>query len=346
MSREILAAGTVCWRRVPAEAAARSGTGTPASATTVAGGSAATAGAAVVPPVDQLMVLLIHRTKQGDVSFPKGKVDPGESMPQAAVRETHEETGLQVSLGLNLGTINYTVGDTARKTVQYWAAEVTPACALASTFTPNREVQALEWVPASRARARLSYKADRELFDVFLRLASHDLLDTFSVTLLRHAKAAPRSPLSPEDHQRPLTTVGDEQAEVLVPSLAAFGPRRIYSSTAVRCLETVAPIAEHLDKRVRANEALSQDFWDAGDLSLTRSLVGKIVKRGKNAIVCSHRPVLPDLARELVLATGSVPGDYLAEATALPPGGFSVFHFSRTRPGAGILGVEMYPFKH
>lgn len=318
MSRELLAAGTVCWRRV----------------------------AGVSDSPDQLMVLLIHRTKQGDVSFPKGKLDPGESMPQAAVRETHEETGLKVTLGVNLGTINYTVGETAKKTVQYWAAEVTPQTALASTFSPNREVQALEWVRASKARARLTYKADRELFDVFLRLASHELLDTFTVTLLRHAKAEPRSPLSPADHLRPLTTVGDEQADHLVPSLAAFGPRRLYSSTALRCLETIEPLAEHLGKQVRQRESLSQDFWEEGDLSATRKLIGKIVKRGKNAVLCSHRPVLPDLARELVLATGSVPGPYLEAAAALPPAGFSVFHFSRVRPGAGILGVETYPIKH
>lgn len=318
MSRELLAAGTVCWRRVPD----------------------------ATPGAKRLMVLLIHRTKQGDVSFPKGKLDPGESMPQAAVRETHEETGLKIALGVNLGTIQYTVGETAKKTVQYWAAEVNTETALASTFTPNREVQALEWVLASEARARLTYKADRELFDVFLRLASHDLLDTFTVTLLRHAKAEPRSPLSIEDRLRPLTTVGDEQAERLVPSLAAFGPRRLHSSTALRCLETVAPIAEHLGRRVREHDSLSQDFWDLGDLAETRRLIGKIVKRGKNTILCSHRPVLPDLARELVLATGSVPGPYLDEAAALPPAGFSVFHLSRSRPGAGILGVETYPIKH
>ena len=326
MTREILAAGTVCWRRVPG--AASDSTGFVADAA-----------------VDQLMVLLIHRTKQGDVSFPKGKLDPGESMPQAAVRETHEETGLKVNLGVNLGTIHYTVGETATKTVQYWAAEVTPGRALASTFTPNSEVQALEWVAADEARARLTYKADRKLFDVFLRLASHDLLDTFSVTLLRHAKAEPRSPLSPEDRLRPLTTVGDEQADMLVPSLAAFGPRRLYTSTARRCLDTITPIAEYLDKRVREHESLSQDFWDQGDLSETRRLIGKIVKRRRNTILCSHRPVLPDLARELVLATGSIPGPYLQEATALPPAGFSVFHLSRSRPGAGILGVETYPIK-
>nr|WP_237464917.1 NUDIX domain-containing protein [Leucobacter luti] len=292
-------------------------------------------------------VLLIHRTKQRDVSFPKGKLDPGESMPQAAVRETHEETGLRVSLGVMLGTINYKLnGGSRRKTVQYWAAEVTSEAALASTFTPNNEVQALEWVPADEARARLSYTADQELYDVFLRLAEHDLLDTFSVTLLRHAKAEPQGAGTPADHLRPLTAVGTEQAQILVPILEAFGPQRLRSSTARRCLETIAPLAKRLNKRVRVTEALSQDFWDAGDLSLTRKLVGKIVKQGKNTVICSHLPVLPDLARELVLATGSVPGDYLTASAALPPAGFSVFHLSRTRPGAGILAVETYPLKH
>ncbi len=316
MSTEILAAGTVCWRRVP------------------------------TPAGEQLHVLLIHRTKQRDVSFPKGKLDAGESMPEAAVRETREETGLGVTLGVNLGTIHYELSGGRRKTVQYWAAEVTGAAALASTFTPNNEVQALEWVPASAARARLSYRADRELYDVFLRLAEHELLDTFSVTLLRHAKAEPRGEGAPVDHLRGLTDAGELQARTLVPILACFGPKRIRSSSARRCLETVAPLAAHLDKRVRVSEALSQDFWDAGDLAETRRLMGKIITRGKSTIACSHRPVLPDLARELVLATGSVPGDYLSEATALPPGGFSVFHFSRTRPGAGILAVETYPLKH
>ncbi|UOQ60002.1 NUDIX hydrolase [Leucobacter rhizosphaerae] len=317
MSRDILAAGTVCWRRVPKPG----------------GGS-------------RVMVLLIHRTKQKDVSFPKGKLDPGESMPEAAVRETREETGLSVALGSHLGTIHYDLAGGNTKTVQYWAAEVSAEAALASTFTPNGEVQALEWVPVEAARRRLSYRADRELYDVFLRLAEHDLLETFSVTLLRHAKAEPRGEAYPTDHLRPLAATGLAQAATLAPILAAFGPRRILSSTATRCLETVAPLASSLGKRVRPKEALSQDHWDEGDLTDLRALVGKAVSRGRNAVLCSHRPVLPDLVRELILATGSLPGGYVDKAAALPPGGFSVFHLSRTRPGAGILGVETYPLKH
>lgn len=317
MAKQVYAAGTIPWRRVH----------TP-------GGD------------EQLMVLLIHRTKQRDVSFPKGKLDPGESMPEAAVRETREETGLRVALGASLGTIHYDMPGGGAKIVQYWSAEVTAKAALASSFKPNSEVQALEWVPASDARERLTYEADRELFDVFLKLAAPGLLDTFSVTLLRHAKAEPRGEHVPVDHLRPLTTTGERQALTLAPILRAFAPRRIYSSTATRCLSTVAPLAELIGKDVRERECLSQDFWDEGDLSATRTLIGKIIKRGRSAVVCSHLPVLPDLARELMLASGSLPGEYVQDAARLPPGGFSVFHFSRSRPGAGILGVETYPLKH
>lgn len=317
MAKTIYAAGTIPWRWVPVD-----------------DGSS------------QLMVLLIHRTKQRDVTFPKGKLEPGESMPQAAVRETLEETGLKVPLGTSLGTIHYPLAGGVEKVVQYWAAEVTPKVALASVFKPNSEVQALEWVAASAARELLSYRADRELFDVFLDLANHDLLDTFSVTLLRHAKATKTDHGGERDHIRPLTETGDAQAETLAPILACFKPKRIYSSTATRCLNTVAPLSRLIGKKVREREQLSQRFWDAGDLAATRKLIGKIVRKGRSAVVCSHGPVLPDLARELMLASGSLPGGYLEEAAALPPAGFSVFHFSRSRPGAGILGVETYPLEH
>lgn len=316
MKNTVLAAGTVCYRRVN------------------------------VGDENRIMVLLVHRTKQRDVSFPKGKLDPGESMPQAAVRETLEETGLTVSLGVNLGTINYVLPSGGEKTVQYWAAEVTEAAVHASKFRPNGEISALEWVPLEEVRDRLSYKADRRLFKVFTRLAERDAVDTFSVILLRHAKAEPRSEQFPVDHLRPLAEAGENQAETLVPILEAFGPRRILSSTAKRCHETALPLAEYLDKKVKLRAGLSQDTWDAGETAELRSIIGESVRKRKSTVICTHRPVLPDAARELALATGSLPGDYLREAAELPPGGFSVFHFSRKYPGAGILSVETYPLEH
>lgn len=316
MTSTVLAAGTVCYRRVKS------------------------------PSGERIMVLLVHRTKQRDVSFPKGKLDPGESMPQAAVRETLEETGLKVVLGANLGMIHYKLPTGGDKKVQYWVAEVSEDAVHASTFRPNSEISALEWVAVDDAAARLSYKADKQLFKVFLRLVERDALDTFSVVLLRHAKAQPRNAKYVEDHLRPLSPVGVRQAATLVPTIMAFGVDRVLSSTAERCVQTVVPLTTLLGKKLRTREGLSQDAWDAGESVELREIIGKVVRRGANTVICTHRPVLPDAARELALATGSLPGDYLHEAAALPPGGFSVFHFSRARPGSGILCVETYPLKH
>ncbi len=316
MKKTVLAAGAVCFRRIHEG------------------------------DHETTMVLLVHRTRQKDVSFPKGKLDPGESMPEAAVRETLEETGLRVTLGMNLGVIDYELPSGGHKRVQYWAAEVTEKAVHHSTFKPNGEIAALEWVPLNEVRERLSYEADRELYDVFLRLAERDAVDTFSVILLRHAKAEPRSSHFPVDHLRPLASRGAEQAEHLVPVLRTFGISRIYTSSALRCVSTVTPLATALGKKLRVREGLSQDAWDAGETDELRRIMGRIIRRGKTAVVCTHRPVLPDAARELALATGSIPGGYLHEAADLPPGAFSVFHFSKKHPGAGILCVETYPIKH
>lgn len=64
-------------------------------------------------------VLLVHRPAYDDWSFPKGKLDPGEWLPAAAVREVGEETGLAIRLGPPLRTQRYLNGD-RMKSVYYW----------------------------------------------------------------------------------------------------------------------------------------------------------------------------------------------------------------------------------
>lgn len=308
MTKVILAAGAVCWRLVN----------------------------------DDVMVLLVHRTKQQDVSLPKGKLDPGETLPQAAVREVAEETGLRVRLGANLGRIHYELDKNTEKMVSYWAAEVTEGAVRQSTFRPNGEISALEWVELAEAKRRLSYDQDREVLKVFQRLVKHNALRTFAVVLLRHAKAEPRSEQFAVDAQRPLAAAGEAQAIRLAPTLAAFGIKRIYASDAQRCISTVEPLAHWLEKKIRLRHEISQDAWDAGEAN-ARRLMGKLIRRGKSAVICSHRPLLPDLARELALATGSLPGAHLEDASDLAPSAFSVFHFSATHPSAGIISIETYP---
>jgi 8-oxo-dGTP pyrophosphatase MutT (NUDIX family) len=105
-------------------------------------------------------VAIVYRPKYEDWTFPKGKLEPGESEEEAAVREVHEETGLEVELGRELGYVEYTDPKGRPKTVHYWVMSVN-----GGEFTPNREVSELRWLPLEEAPALLSYDRDREILD-------------------------------------------------------------------------------------------------------------------------------------------------------------------------------------
>ena len=136
---------------------------TPASSTATASATVLAAGAVVWKLVDgKARILLVHRTQHKDVSLPKGKVDPGETLPHTAVREIAEETGFDVVLGAPLGTVEYTLPSGKDKVVHYWAAEVDPGAAERHSYEANGEIRALEWVVASKAAKRLSYEHDAE----------------------------------------------------------------------------------------------------------------------------------------------------------------------------------------
>ncbi|MFJ6678835.1 NUDIX domain-containing protein [Microbacterium sp. NPDC091382] len=289
----------------------------------------------------KLLVLAIHRTKYRDVTLPKGKVDPGETLAETAVREIHEETGIRVHLGVPVGISNYRLPSKRTKIVHYWSAQATEKAIRESAFVPNREIAALEWMPARKALGKLSYPVDVEILENFLRLVDDGVLETFPLVVLRHAKATPREEWSGEDAARTLTPRGKKQAKAIVGPIRAFGVRRIYSSDAVRCVDTVAPLAKALRRDIRRTSAVSQDAWDAGTAD-ARTLVGKRVRAGKPAVICSHRPVLPDVMHEIALATGTVKGSYLGDASALEPGAFSVVHLSATNPGSGIVVIETH----
>ena len=89
---------------------------------------------------NEVRVLLVHRTQHKDVSLPKGKCDPGETVPETAQREILEETGLHITLGAYLGRVDYLLPSKKPKEVHYWAAEVDPGEAERSPFESNDEI--------------------------------------------------------------------------------------------------------------------------------------------------------------------------------------------------------------
>jgi 8-oxo-dGTP pyrophosphatase MutT (NUDIX family) len=107
-------------------------------------------------------VLLVHRPKYDDWSFPKGKLDPGETDEDAAVREVEEETGVRGELKEELGVRRYTDRHGRPKEVRYWRMEPRSS----SEFVPNDEVDALRWLAVDEAATLLSYEGDRRLLEV------------------------------------------------------------------------------------------------------------------------------------------------------------------------------------
>jgi 8-oxo-dGTP diphosphatase len=103
-------------------------------------------------------VAVAHRPHRGDWSLPKGKLDPGETWEQAALREVEEEIGLTCKLGRELPPVSYRDSSGREKVVRYWLMEPE-----AGEFEPNDEVDELRWLIPSAAVELLSYPRDREL---------------------------------------------------------------------------------------------------------------------------------------------------------------------------------------
>jgi 8-oxo-dGTP diphosphatase len=108
-------------------------------------------------------VLVVHRPKYDDWTFPKGKNEPDEPHETCALREVEEETGFRCTLGPELTSTRYIDRKGRPKEVRYWVMTVEDGA-----FTPTDEVDELQWLTTSQARWRLSYDRDRDVLDAFL----------------------------------------------------------------------------------------------------------------------------------------------------------------------------------
>ena len=103
-------------------------------------------------------VVLVHRPRYNDWSFPKGKLRRAESLLAAGLREVREETGFLCLAEEPLGVTEYIDRRERPKLVRYWVMN-----RVAGVFEPNREVDAIAWVRPAEALLRLDHEHDREL---------------------------------------------------------------------------------------------------------------------------------------------------------------------------------------
>ncbi len=269
-------------------------------------------------------VAVVHRPKYDDWSFAKGKVEPGEHVLLAAVREVAEETGLTVTLGRNLPEVRYCSAG-AVKRVGYWVARNTGA---AGTFSANSEIDQLAWLAASRAGARLSYPRDVQTLREFRAGPRR----TSPMILLRHASAGSKSAWNSDDAFRPLDSGGKKDAKLLAALLKCFGDCRVLSSPAERCVATVRPYAACAGTTVEIEAAL--DVTEGGDAGLVAKTAAQLAADEQPVVICAHGENLPMLVEAACAQLGALP----PADRSLRKGEFVVLH----RAAGKLAGIERH----
>ena len=196
--------------------------------------------------------LLVHRNRYRDWSLPKGKLDRNESFEDGAEREVTEETGLKCDREEYLGAVSYPTQRQRPKVVKYWLMRT-----VKGAFVPNLEVDKVEWVGINGALSLLTYNRDARLIE-----RAYAILENRTSTRLyvvRHGNAGVRSKWKGPDKKRPLTGKGREQASVVADLLARHPVTEIISSKAVRCVQTVEPLAASLELEIATAKRLNND---------------------------------------------------------------------------------------
>jgi len=266
-------------------------------------------------------VAIIHRPKYDDWSFPKGKIEVGESLIACAHREVLEETNLQTEFGPHLGQVEYFTPDGLKK-VTYWSAKVI----VEKPFRANTEVDQLKWIPITKVIEVLTNETDKEIFDKFVKVK----FNSKPFILLRHAKAITRDEWQGEDDDRPLSSSGQNQAMRLLSTYQVFNIDQIHSSDAVRCYDTVKSMAKGLDIKLEVSSKLSENTYKK-DKEKAFDYVSELIKEDKSILICSHNPILPKMLNKLTKKS-----EIEADEDKLSPADGWVIH----RSGKEIIQID------
>src|SRR5262249_42429714 len=234
-------------------------------------------------------IVLVHRPRYDDWSYPKRKSERGEHVLRTAIREVREETGLGVVLGRALSASVYPTTK-GTKHVSYWAARDVQSFG----FTSTDEVDDVVWLPATTAHRRLTYERDVAILGEFRSGPA----STVPLILLRHAEAGNKAVVA-GDHAaagaaelaRPVEASGGADAKILAGLLASYGECQVISSAAERCVETVRPYAEAIGVPIQVESRFTVTPGQMPDAQLDEAAdrVTSLAVSGVPTLICAHR---------------------------------------------------------
>jgi phosphohistidine phosphatase SixA len=127
-------------------------------------------------------------------------------------------------------------------------------------------------------------------------------VDPAAVYLVRHAKAADREVWTEADQLRPLTKRGRRQAEGLTQMFRRLDVSRVVTSSYLRCMQTVRPLALARGVAVELSAALEEGAPIEDALRL-------VTATPDGSILCSHGDVIPAVVDRLAAAGMTIDGD-------------------------------------
>lgn len=268
---------------------------------------------------------VVHRPRYDDWSLPKGKSKSGEHPVRTAFREVIEETGVTPIVGQRLPGQRYQVPE-GDKYVDWWAMQ-----AADGKFAPGDEVDELCWLPTEPALNRLTYERDRAL------LRGIDEMPTATVLLIRHAKAGDRKRWPDDDRLRPLDAAGRKQAGHIAEIVPCWRPGRIGSADLLRCIQTVAPLAETLALPVEIEPAMSEQAY-AAEPDAASARIRELALAGGTSVISSQGGAIPGMVDDLADADELD----LSEVAAKKGSMWALFF-----AGSRLIAADYYPdFKH
>lgn len=319
--------------------------------------------------LNSIEVCIVHRPKYDDWSWPKGKLEQGESHRHAAVREISEETGVPIALGPYLGDVEYPLADEGKKTrhshdrtvdtkhSMYWMAKpisIADAERLTDAFGPVQradvgEINDVVWVSPREARKKLTHSTDKDILATFVDRIEEGAATAQNLLLVRHAKAESRKSWKGTDANRPITPKGAAAAFALNRELACYSPDRLATSPWLRCQETLQVLSWQTGLPLEYVGELTEDaFADHPSKSWVafRNQIERTLNERQTTAICMHRPVIggmfdhlrglcfrKQLAKQLIAKSPYMPtGTAIAMFIINTPQGFSIIDIQKVTP--------------